>query len=53
MLDGLEAMHAHGHAQSLEAVTALERAARETLGKMRSLLVGLRSESREMSPSRT
>jgi signal transduction histidine kinase len=53
MLEGLEAMDAHAHAQSLEAVAALERAARETLGKMRALLVGLRSEPRELSPSPT
>jgi signal transduction histidine kinase len=53
MLEGLEAMDGHAQVRSLEAVTALERAARETLGRMRSVLVGLRSEPRELRPPRT
>jgi signal transduction histidine kinase len=53
MLGGLDAMAAHAAAASLEQVTALETAARETLAAMRRLLAGLRTGAQERSPSRS
>ncbi len=51
MLGGLDALAAHAQAASLEQVTALEGAARQTLGVMRGLLAGLRSGPPAHSPS--